>query len=557
MANVVLSSGAASTPNKAPGNILSLGPSLKRIGEEVKAKMEREALDPAICAAKDILARNPLPEDLDPFTRTLLGGVDEVAAHQALTLVLPILAFLGQNARVIYNDDTLRWISGQSWQMGGSGCGKSLVLRKLEELFLARELRQNIENAKVASDYSLLSEKEKKETPVPDVELHILDSIPTALALLQQMQINKGGAIYISCSECGEFGKKIGNPYYSLVLDMLKKSYDGVGEPFMHKNKEAIYYTPSMKLCCNIGGTIDPMFKIFRHCNADGTLSRSNLTILPERKDEKVDGKYKSPSWTMEEKQLLWEAADRLRNTNNTFKENEKIISDPECGALLEKFGYRMAEGMPPSVEQLESAVAQERLERAFSVAEVQQLGLDIKCYLAGLGDVAADCCSRADERAMGLCYLLLIANGFRFEHHSANADSADRADNSSAGDDARLVRQVVEVVRWWVMMTIDCALAVQNRIDLKIRSEKRGVMNAYGEIRHVSSEIQEARNFAFADYEERNRGQTLSIDGLREYAVFANLHFSTLYRLTVERGWKSIRRGAYRLPDKEEEAAT
>ena len=557
MANVVLSSGAASTPNKAPGNILSLGPSLKLMTEAAKAKVEQEALDPAICAAKDILARNPLPEDLDPFTRTLLGGVDEVAAHQALTLVLPILAFLGQNARVVYNDDTLRWISGQSWQMGGSGCGKSLVLRKLEELFLARELRQNIENAKVASDYSLLSEKEKKETPVPDVELHILDSIPTALALLQQMQINKGGAIYISCSECGEFGKKIGNPYYSLVLDMLKKSYDGVGEPFMHKNKEAIYYTPSMKLCCNIGGTIDPMFKIFRHCNADGTLSRSNLTILPERKDEKVDGKYKSPSWTMEEKQLLWEAADRLRNTNNTFKENEKIISDPECGALLEKFGYRMAEGMPPSVEQLESAVAQERLERAFRVAEVQQLGLDIKYYLADLGDVAADCCSRADERAMGLCYLLLIANGFRFAHHSGHAAVAVKPGDDSGGNDTQLVQQVVEVVRWWIMMTIDCALAVQNRINIKIRSEKNGVMNAYGEVRNVPPEEQEARNFAFADYEERKQGQDLKLEELREYAVFAHLHFTTIYRLARERGWKRYKRGAYKLPDKEEEAAT
>ena len=374
------------------------------------------------------------------------------------------------------------------------------------------------------------------------------------MALLQQMQINKGGAIYISCSECGEFGKKIGNPYYSLNLDMFKKSYDGVGEPFMHKNKDAIYYTPSMKLCVNIGGTIDPMFKIFRHCNADGTLSRSNLTILPERKDEKVDGKYKSPSWTMEEKQLLWEAADRLRNTNNTFKENEKIISDPECGALLEKYGYRMAEGMPPSVEQLESAVAQERLERAFRVAEVQQLGLDIKHYLADLGDVAADCCSRADERAMGLCYLLLIANGFRFEHHSANADSADRADNSSAGKDKRLVQQVVEVVRWWVMMTIDCALAVQNRIDLKIRSEKNGVMNAYGEVRRVPIEIQEARNYAFADYEERKQGQNLKLEEMRDYAVFANVHFTTIYRSAIDRGWKSFKRGVYMLPEKEPE---
>ena len=556
MANIVLSNNAAAQ-DKAPRHIITPGPSIKQMMAELSAKENEKQQDPTVSIVKDILARNPLPEDLDPFTRTLLGGVDAVAAHQTLTLVMPIMAFLGQNARVVYNDDTLRWISGQSWQMGGSGCGKSLVLRKLEELLLSRELRKASENAQVASDYSLLSEKEKKETPVPQVEMHILDTVPTALALLQQMQINKGGAIYISCSECGEFGKKISSQYYSIVLDMLKKSYDGTGEAFLHKTKEAIYYTPTMKLCCNIGGTIDPMYRILRSCNADGTLSRGNLTILPERKDEETDGKYKSPSWTMEEKQLLWEAADRLRNTNNTFKENEKIISDPECGALLEKFGYRMAEGMPPSVEQLESAVAQERLERAFSVAEVQRLGQEIKTYLASLGDVAADCCSRADERAMGLCYLLLIANGYRFDNNGADAGDADAADEHGEDDNTRLARQIVEVVRWWMVIAIDCAIAIQTRIDLKAKSEKNGILTAFGEIRHVAPSVQNARDAAFSDFEARHAGEQVSIEDLRECPIFKELHYSTLFRLITARGWQSVKKGSYLMPEKTEEAAT
>ena len=106
-------------------------------------------------------------------------------------------------------------------------------------------------------------------------------------------------------------------------------------------------------------------------------------------------------------------------------------------------------------------------------------------------------------------------------------------------------------------MMTIDCALAVQNRINLKIRSEKNGVMNAYGEVRRVPIEIQEARNYAFADYEERKQGQNLKLEEMRDYAVFANVHFTTIYRSAIDRGWKSAKRGVYVLPEKEEEAAT
>ena len=98
-------------------------------------------LDAGRCSVRDILAINPLPDSLDPFTAALVGGCDPVSAHQAVTLAFPILSFLGQHARVLYSDGTLRWISGQSWQMGGSGSGKSLVLQALEQLFLAREMR--------------------------------------------------------------------------------------------------------------------------------------------------------------------------------------------------------------------------------------------------------------------------------------------------------------------------------------------------------------------------------------------------------------------------------
>ena len=506
---------------------------------------------------REILSRNPFPETADPVTRTLLGGCDPVAAHQALTLTFPLFAFLGHNARVIYNDGTLRWVAGQSWQMGGSGRGKSVVLRALETQFLSKEIRENSENAQIIAAYSLLSEKEQKETAKPEEKLTIIEGVPTAIALLEQMQINEDDAIYISCTECGEFGKKIGSTYYNVLLDMMKKSYDGVGEPFIHKTSAKTLFTSSMKICFNIGGTEDPMIKIFRNCNADGTLSRGNLTILAERKDEDKDGAYKAPSWTEDEKLLLWEAADRLRNTNNTFKEHAKITSDPECGALLEKFGFKVAEDMPPRMEQLESAVAQERLDRAYSVPEVLLLGQDIKTYLASLGDMASDCCSRADERAMGLCYLLLIANGYHFNAGHENAGDDGVLDESVKSRDAQLVQEVLSVVSWWVLTSIDCAMAIQTCINAKIVSEKGGILNAFGKVScgRIPHEVAEARDAAFKDFEEKRQGELVSINDLRVYEVFAELDFSTLYRLTKKRGWKAVKKGFYHMPEREQEA--
>ena len=74
-----------------------------------------------------------------------------------MTLLCPILSFLGHNTRVLYNDGTLRWISGQSWQMGGSGRGKSVVLRELETLFLSKELSDTRASVEQVAQYAMLS----------------------------------------------------------------------------------------------------------------------------------------------------------------------------------------------------------------------------------------------------------------------------------------------------------------------------------------------------------------------------------------------------------------
>ena len=502
------------------------------------------------------LPLNPLPADIDPFTGTLLGGVDPVARHQTVTVLVPILSYLGQNARVLYTDGTLRWISGQSWQTGVSGCGKSLVLSTLEELFLSKELRENEVNAQKAADYSLLSDKERDEKPLPKEKVHVMNNIPTAIALLQQTQINGGGVIYISCSECGEFGKKIGGPYYSIVLDMLKKSYDGTGEPFMHKTKDTMYYTPSMKLCVNVGGTLDQMFRILRYCNADGTLSRGNLIIMTSRKDEKTYGAYRAPDWTPEERSFLRECADRLRMFNNKFHENEKLNEIDECNALLEKYGFRGEGVLVPTVQDLEDCVQRERCARAVCIPEVLELGRDIKAYLSRLGDVASDCCSRADERAMGLTYLLLIANGFA--PLRSGGGRADDSGEARTPEDSLLLKQCISVARWWIMTTIDCAIAVQTRIDMRYRSERNGILTAYGETvgRRVNDEVRLARERAFEEFEAKYAGKDVSVSDLKSWDLFSDLGQTTLYHLVAERRWRAVGRGRYRMPARKEEGS-
>lgn len=524
---------------------------------ETKVIPKAFAFDPKDFTVKELLASNPVPDDIDPFTRTLLGGCDPMAAHQVVTLVEPILAFHGVNGRVLYNDTMLRWVGGQSWQMGGSGCGKSVVLRALEDLFMSKERAENKANAMKVAAYTMLSEKERKETPMPQVKVHIFDSIPTALALLEQMQINGDEAIYISCTECGEFGKKISASSYNIILDMMKKSYDGTGEPYIHKNKDVTYYTPSMKLCCNIGGTANPMYRIMRYANADGTLSRGNLTILPERKDEKTEGPYKSPEWTMEERCFLRECVDRLKTYNNKFYENEKIEDSDECAALLEKYGLREEGADIPTVQDLEDCVQRERRARAVCLPEILELGRDIKTYLASLGDVAADCCSRADERAMGLCYLLLIANGFA-PLRRGGGDEVHSGEERTP-EDCELLRQCTNVARWWIMIAIDCALAVQTCLDQNTRSMKGGILAAFGEAaqRRVGDEVHEIRAAAFRAFEEHHAGEEVSVFDLREEMAFARLSRATLYNLVGKRKWTPVKRGLYLMPGKKKEAAS
>lgn len=518
--------------------------------------LNEESEEPQKDPVKEILDRAPLPQELDPFTRTLLGGVDEVARHQAMTLVVPILSYIGKNIRVLYNSGTLRWICGQSWQIGDSGTGKSEMVRALETLFLPKELSENRENAQKVSEYSLLSEKEKKETRAPEYKVTIFDSVPTAIALLEQMQKNCGDVIYLSCTEGGEFGKKVGGNGYGVVPDMMKKSYDGTGEPFIHMTKESTYFTHSMKLCSNIGGTPDQMYRILRICNADGTLSRGNLTILPARKDEKVDGPYKSASWDMPERVFLRECTDRLRTLNNKFHENEKPDEIDECNALLEKYGLRK-EGAPiPTVQDLEDCVQFERCAKAFRIPEVLELGRSVKARLTSIGDVASRCCSRADERAMGLCYMLLIANGFA-PLRSGGGDEVHRGEARTA-EDCQLLTQCIGVARWWIMLCIDFALAMQSVLDLNCLSMKEGLLAALKSTPGEESDKPvDVHSAAFDDFEARHAGELVSVEDLRECPVFTHAGRSTLYRQAEKRGWKSYKRGLrYLMPEKKEEAA-
>jgi hypothetical protein len=508
--------------------------------------------DPKDWSMKDLLESKPLPEDIDPFSRTLLGGVDPIAVHQAMTVVIPILCQLGEQSRVLYSPNRLRWMCGMSWQMGVSGSGKSEVQRELEKLFLSKDLKENSMNAKEASKYSLLSEKEKKETPVPEEKVRIFMGLPTSLALVQQMQVNDGGAIYISCTECGEFGKKIAQTSYNAIPDMMKRSYDGTGEEYIHKTLQGSLYVPSMKLNANFSGTIDPVFKVFRYNNADGTLSRCNLTILPKRKDEEKEGVYKEPHWAMKERIFLRECADRLRTFNNKFHENEKPDEIDECHALLEKYGLRADENYVPTVQDLEDCVYTEQCDKAVCIPEVLELGRDIKKYLVSFGDMAADSCSRANERAMGLCYLLLIANGFAPLRNSGGSE----VHNGEAwtAEDRQLLSQCINTARWWIDISIDCALALQSILDLHTPSVKNGMLAAFGETVKKRALKEAARQAAFQDIETKHRGEEGPITVMREYKIFANLDRSMWYRLAEKRGWEPAKKGLFRLPEPTQE---
>ena len=542
-----------------------LGPSIAQAAADVKEKEELEAADKLAVERGEVVEDeviykdgkatldltnknirqiqmlNPVPEKLDPFTQALLDGVDPMAAHQALTLTFPIMAFLGHNIRVLYEDGTLRWMCGQSWQMGGSGCGKSLVLREIENLFLSEEKKKNAENAQKAAAYSLLSEKERKETNLPDEEVRIMDSVPTALALLQQMQVNGGGAMYLSCSECGEFGKKIKGTYYALVLDMMKKSYDGIGESYMHKTNSGMYYVPSMKLCCNIGGTIDPMYGIFRQCDSDGTLSRGAVTMLGERKDEKKDGPYKAPSWTKEQVEVLLKGAMRLRNFNNTYNEDDLFKNDEGDKESMERVfdSARDSEGNIPTIAEYNISMQKERIRRALNVEAFQALGKEIKRYLVNIGEIADDCCSRANERAMALCYLLYIANGLN--------------EDISASEKSETIQRIIDVARWWVRSSIDCAIAVQKQLNLNSKSQRENIRNNYKEVMGASGaqQILVTRAKALREYEAGHVGEQRTLKEIHDgIALFRDISLKQVQRIVDAWGWKRASYAKYLIPE-------
>lgn len=555
---------------------MPLGPSISGAAARIEQEREMDAedkkdgividdgeetnLDFTKAKVREVQALHPVPEHLDPFTQALLSGVDPMAAHQALTLTYPIMAFMGCNIRVMYSEKNLRWMSGQSWQMGGSGCGKTQVLRAVEDLFLSKEKQKNADNAKKAAAHTILSEKERKETGLPTEKVRIMLGIPTAFALLLQMQVNGDGAMYISCSECGEFSKKIQSTYYSLLLDMMKQSYDGMGEAYMHKAGDKMYYAPSMKLCCNIGGTIDPMYKIFRQCDSDGTLSRGAVTMLGERKDVKKEGPYKDPDWDGEELTTLLEGAERLRNFDNTFKEVDESTVDEltSCnkksnendGSLQRVYEDAKGDsGLCPTAPEYYHSLQKERIRRALNVPAFIQLGKEIKEHLTLLGEISDDCCSRADERAMAMCYLLYVANGL---------DKIE-GDESCADVYNDILSGIVNVAHWWVMSSIDCALAIQTQLNSRSRSHRDEIRLAYKEAMGASAakSIYNDRCAAFTVFEREHQGEVVNVRFVRDNCErFQGMSLKTVHRFIVDRNWREISRGKYRVPSPERKEA-
>ena len=552
-------------------HLAPLGPSIKDAAaaveqekefceDERRLEEEGEIVDFTKCKIREIQALTPVPEKLDPFTEALLSGVDPMSVHHALTLTFPILAFLGHKARVLYSDRKLRWICGQSWQMGGSGSGKSTVLRSLESLFLSKELIEKDIAARKQSAYSQLSEEERKKVEKPQEKLHILDSVPTAIAMLEQMQINGDGVLYLSCTEGGELAKKIGGQYFSIILDMLKKSYDGTGEAFLYKNKEKTFYVSSMKICCNIGGTIDPMYKIFRHCDSDGTLSRGAVIMLGEPKDEETEGAYKDPSWTKEQVKVLLSGAYRLRNFDNRYKEVDELSVD-ELTSLNQKSNenekysesdervYESAkddEGCIPTVDEYYFSMQEERVRLALCVPEIISFGKEVKKELRQIGEISSDCCSRANEIAQGMCYLLYIANGL-----------ADVPESERDGEYHETLRRIIDVARWWIKMSIDSAISVQTELNANSKSHREEIRMAYKQRAGESATrlIYNEREEVFKRYEAEHAGEIVTAREVRDSSeILQKVVIRTVTRNLQDRGWKEVSRGKWRVPGQKTE---
>ena len=158
---------------------------------------------------------------------------------------------------------------------------------------------------------------------------------------------------------------------------------------------------------------------------------------------------------------------------------------------------------------------------------EIIALGNEIKAHLASYGtEIIDDCCSRADERAMGLAYLLYIAND----------ESAD------------VLSDIISTVRWWVKISIDCAYAVQLAINSGTHSYKEIVRCNFKTqgISRVQQEVDSARDEAFREYETMYEGEEKSIADFQQIPILRALCPRTVRRLVQDRGYKSVRRGVY-----------
>ena len=208
--------------------------------------------------------------------------------------------------------------------------------------------------------------------------------------------------------------------------------------------------------------------------------------------------------------------------------------------------GAKDSDGNVPTLTEYNISVQEERVRLALSVPAIVAFGKEIKANLARIGEIADDSCSRANERAQAMCYLLYIANGL----------AAVPEEERDARYDETLHR-IIDVVRWWVNSSIDCAIAIQRQLNVNSKSYREEIRLAYKETMGASAaqNAQRERNDAFREYEAAHVGEIVSIKEAQEANdVFKTVSRKTFLSLVRQRGWRFVVNGKYRVIKKDKQ---
>ena len=265
-------------------------------------------------------------------------------------------------------------------------------------------------------------------------------------------------------------------------------------------------------------------------------------------------------SWTKEQVKVLLSGAYRLRNFDNRYKEVDELSVD-ELTSLNqnsnenEKYSesdervYESAkddEGCIPTVDEYYFSMQEERVRLALCVPEIISFGKEVKKELRQIGEISSDCCSRANEIAQGMCYLLYIANGL-----------ADVPESERDGEYHETLRRIIDVARWWIKMSIDSAISVQTELNANSKSHREEIRMAYKQRAGESATrlIYNEREEVFKRYEAEHAGEIVTAREVRDSSqILQKVVIRTVTRNLQDRGWKEVSRGKWRVPGQKTE---